>query len=228
LPKIQLFTFPIRMSTSLKWKLAQFAEIRWWQNYLKSKSATDYKAYKTDYWKKFLNEIEPDFSFKPEDKILDAGCGPAGLFIILNQNETTAVDPLLGKYEENLSHFSKSNYPNVNFVESGLEGFVEDEAFDHVFCLNCINHVADLPKSLNNLVDSTKKGGKIYMSIDAHNHQALKHLFRAVPLDILHPHQYDLAEYKTMLTSRGCEIKQEIRYNKRTIFDYYLLIAEKI
>ncbi|MFT5619638.1 MAG: 2-polyprenyl-3-methyl-5-hydroxy-6-metoxy-1,4-benzoquinol methylase, partial [Arenicella sp.] len=144
LPKIQLFTFPIRMSTSLKWKLAQFAEIRWWQNYLKSKSATDYKAYKTDYWKKFLNEIEPDFSFKPEDKILDAGCGPAGLFIILNQNETTAVDPLLGKYEENLSHFSKSNYPNVNFVESGLEGFVENEAFDHVFCLNCINHVADL------------------------------------------------------------------------------------
>ena len=215
------------MQTSLKWKIAQFAEIRWWKQYLGNKSVEDYHAYKTDYWKGFLNQIQEDFQFQPNDKILDAGCGPAGLFIILPDNEVTAVDPLLGKYAENLPHFAQSNYPNVTFVESGLEGFKAENQFDHTFCLNCINHVADLPKALDNLVAATKKGGKIYLSIDAHNHSFLKWLFRAVPLDILHPHQYDLEEYSEMLKSRNCSIQQEIRYNKRTIFDYYLLVAEK-
>ena len=213
--------------TSLKWKIAQFAEIRWWTQYLDKKPVNDYEDYKMTYWKNFLNTIQEDFSFNPKDKILDAGCGPAGLFIILKHNDVVAVDPLLGKYEESLEHFSQTNYPNVNFVKSALEDFKSQEAFDHTFCLNCINHVADLQKSLDNLVASTKKGGKIYLSIDAHNYVSLKWLFRAIPLDILHPHQYDVEEYCKMLSVRNCVISKKIRYNKRNIFDYYLLVAEK-
>lgn len=212
---------------SVKWKIAQFMEIRWWRQYLKAKSVEGYQDYKTSYWKNFLQSID-GLQLEPGDVILDAGCGPAGIFIILNEHQVTAVDPLLAKYQSDLVHFSPSNYPHVTFVESGLESFQQPESFDHAFCLNAINHVADLDQSLDNLVNSTKKGGKIYLSIDAHNTQFWKRFNRLIHWDILHPHQYDLHEYSNMLTERGCSIDQQVFVKRTGIFDYYLLVATKL
>ena len=48
--------------------------------------------------------------------------------------------------------------------------------------------------------------GTLVLSIDAHNFSFFKHLFRLMPGDILHPHQYDLTEYKTFLEKQGFEI----------------------
>jgi 2-polyprenyl-6-hydroxyphenyl methylase/3-demethylubiquinone-9 3-methyltransferase len=39
---------------SLKWKIAQFFEIRWWRNYLSEKSKDEYLAWKRNYWQQFL------------------------------------------------------------------------------------------------------------------------------------------------------------------------------
>lgn len=215
-----------KMDKSIKWRIAQFMEIRWWRSYLKSKSIEDYSHYKTNYWQKFLDGIT-SLNLSSNDKILDAGCGPAGIFICLQEYDTTAVDPLLSKYEQDLVHFSQDHYPNTTFIESGLESFESPNRFDHVFCLNCINHVSDLKQSLDNLVNSAKIGGKIYLSIDAHRHQAWKHFNRLIHWDILHPHQYDLEEYTDMLASRGCTIDQTLLLEKHVMFDYYLLVATK-
>ena len=216
------------MNKTIKWKLAQFAEIRWWKNYLGKQSVADYKSYKLDYWQNFLKKISSDFAISPNETVLDAGCGPAGIFMALPTDlSIAAVDPLLEAYEEELDHFSKKDYPHVSFEAKGIEEVIDEEAYNHVFCLNCINHVSNLELALDRLVGATKQGGVIYLSIDAHNHQVLKWLFRAVPLDILHPHQYDLSEYSQMLETRGCEVQQSIRVKKEAIFDYYLLVARK-
>lgn len=201
-------------------------EIRWWRQYLKAKSVADYQDYKTNYWKDFLASIK-NFQLNAADAILDAGCGPAGIFIILQDYQVTAVDPLLSSYERDLKHFSKHQYPTTTFIESGLESFESPNRFDHVFCLNAINHVSDLDQSMDNLVNSAKPGGKIYLSIDAHNSTWWKHFNRIIHWDILHPHQYDLEEYSQMLTSRNCQIDQRIFLKKTGPFDYYLLVATK-
>lgn len=214
------------MQQSLKWRIAQFMEIRWWRKYLKAKSVEEYSQYKTDYWKGFLAKID-GVDLQVGDQILDAGCGPAGVFIILQDHEVVAVDPLIGKYESDLVHFSKDRYPNTTFIESGLEAFEATDQFEHVFCLNAINHVSDLEKSLDNLVMAAKPGGKIYLSIDAHRISAWKKFNRLIHWDILHPHQYDLEEYTAMLTSRNCAIDQTIHLKKHVMFDYCLLVATK-
>ena len=76
---------------TFRWKIAQAAEIRWWQNYLKNKSTTEYADWKTQYWENlleetgltFLNESDKENPNKVENlRILDAGCGPAGIFMI--------------------------------------------------------------------------------------------------------------------------------------------------
>jgi 2-polyprenyl-3-methyl-5-hydroxy-6-metoxy-1,4-benzoquinol methylase len=211
---------------TIKWKIAQATEIRWWQRYLGNKSVPDYLAWKKAYWLDFLEKT--GISLTPNERVLDAGCGPAGIFMVTEAQKTVALDPLLDEYAAKIPHFQSNNYPKTTFVCAPLEKYTSETPFDTVFCLNAINHVADLGASFDKIVSLTKPNGQLIVSIDAHNHRFFKHLFRALPGDILHPHQYDLAEYKAMLEQRGCHVVRSILMKKEFFFDYYVLVSEKI
>jgi 2-polyprenyl-3-methyl-5-hydroxy-6-metoxy-1,4-benzoquinol methylase len=214
---------------TFRWKIAQAAEIRWWQGYLKNKPTTDYAVWKTKYWQDLLTEMGLEACYTEGGKILDAGCGPAGIFMIFKNQDVDALDPLLNEYEAKLTHFRRENYPNVQFFSQPLESFSDKkDVYDTVFCLNAINHVADLQRAFDVLVDATKSGGTLVVSIDAHNYSVLKTIFQALPGDVLHPHQFDLAEYSAMLTSRGCRIERTILKKSEFIFNYYVLVATKL
>lgn len=174
-----------------------------------------------------MDQLGSEFELKKGQKILDAGCGPAGIFTILENQEVIAVDPLLDQYEASLSHFDAENYPYTQFICSPLEDFQKESYFDVVCCMNVINHVLDIESSTDNLCNALKPDGQLLLTIDAHNHQGFKHIFRALPGDVLHPHQYDLQEYEQMLTKRGLTIQQSIRIKKEFLFDHYLLLAIK-
>jgi 2-polyprenyl-6-hydroxyphenyl methylase/3-demethylubiquinone-9 3-methyltransferase len=213
------------MSGKWRWNTAQFAERKWWQNYLKNKDVKEYLIWKKNYWQQLLNRCLPFISISPSDKILDAGCGPAGIFMLFPENETTAYDPLIESYENDLPHFNTSMYPNVHFVKSGLEDFIPKEKFDTIFCMNAINHVHDIDKSYDNLMACGHTGSFVIITIDAHNHSLFKFLFRLLPGDILHPHQYDLAEYKKLMTDRNCEILATEHLKHEFFFNHYMLIG---
>ena len=213
------------MLRQLRWKTAQFFEIRWWKRYLGNKDKTAYLNWKKAYWRDFLEKsgIEP----QPGMRVLDAGCGPAGIFTIFPDQITDAVDPLLDQYERELPHFTPSDWPAVRFHRQPLETYHSDAPYPLVFCLNAINHVEDLPLCLSRLSELTGQGGTLALSIDAHNYGWLKRIFRLQPADILHPHQYDLEEYAQMLTANGFVIQRTVLIKKEWIFNYYLLVAEK-
>lgn len=211
---------------TLRWKIAQALEIRWWRNYLKNKEASDYLIAKKAYWQRVLTTLQ--LNIKSGEKILDAGCGPAGIFMILDECEVDAVDPLLNKYEENLPHFKKSNYPFVQFYNQPLENFIINKSYNKVFCLNAINHVADLDKSLDKIAAATPTFGQLILSIDVHKYSLLKYIFRAIPGDVLHPQQHDLQDYIKMLEERGCNIVKKVNLKPGRIFDYYILVVEQV
>lgn len=207
-----------------KWKLAQALEIRWWKYYLAGKTPRDYLRQKTDYWKRVMAQahILP----APGARVLDAGCGPAGIFIALPQQQVDAVDPLLEQYEQNLEHFDPEAYPNVRFRSLLLEEFQAEQSYDLIFCLNAINHVADIDVAFDRLVNGLHPDGRLWLSIDAHRSRFLRSVFQLLPGDVLHPHQYLLEEYRQMLTSRGLEVVQSLNLKPGRIFDYYLLEAK--
>jgi 2-polyprenyl-6-hydroxyphenyl methylase/3-demethylubiquinone-9 3-methyltransferase len=159
--------------------------------------------------------------------VLDAGCGPAGIFTIFERQTVDALDSLLHQYEKSLPHFRRSDWPQVRFFNEALENFFPEKKYDFVFCLNALNHVADLPRCLDRLAALTKPGGTLAVSIDAHRFSLAKRLFRLVPADILHPHQFDLEEYRAMLAARDFEIKKAILLKKGVIFNYYLLLGKR-
>ncbi len=204
-----------------RWKIAQFFEAWWWRFYLAKKPLDTYLHWKRQYWQQFLEKHQ--ISIEEKDRILDAGCGPAGIFMMFTKNEVWAVDPLLEKYQHRLGPFSAEKYPNTIFLQKPIESFRSEIPFQVVFCINAINHVAELDVCLKNLRNATAQNGILYLSVDAHNHRWLKKIFRLFPGDILHPHQMDLDEYRQTLERAGFQVLKTSLLNSHLIFNYYLL-----
>ncbi len=211
---------------TLRWKIAQALEIRWWQRYLKHRETSTYLAAKRAYWQKLLRELP--IELRPGVRILDAGCGPAGIFMILESYAVDAIDPLLDLYEKKLPHFNKNDYAFVQFYNKPLENFEILSNYDVVFCMNAINHMADLARSLDQLAAATATGGQLVVATDAHKNCVLKAIFRMLPGDLLHPHQHDEQDYCRMLEARHCKIKTVKRLKTGQVFDYIAIIAEKV
>jgi len=214
---------------NLKWRIAQFTELKWWQSYLNKKDKIKYYEWKNSYWQNLLQQLPVNFQETNNLNILDAGCGPAGVFIALTNHNITAFDPLLDSYQKKLNHFESNDFSWVSFENKSLENFtsISNKPFDVVFCMNAINHVADIGKSYDVLVKHLKKGGLLVVTIDAHNYSFYKNLFRALPGDILHPHQYDLQEYRQFMTNRGINIDGEHLIKKEYFFNHYMLWGYK-
>lgn len=207
----------------LRWRFAQFFELLWWRNYLRKKEKSAYLNWKKAYWERFL--AQAGGPPPPGAVVLDAGCGPAGIFISMPQCRVDAVDPLLGQYAATLPHFDPQDYPHVRFFEQTLESFQPEHHYSTVFCLNAINHVANLPQALDRLSSLTQAGGRLVLSVDAHRWSGLRTLFRCFPGDILHPHQHSLADYQRMLEHRGWRLERPVLIGQGLIFNYYLLAA---
>lgn len=183
----------------------------------------DYLQWKKNYWQDFLKKIKQDETNLQSQKIIDLGCGPAGIFILFDQAK--AVDPLLDKYDDDLAHFSKENYPQNKFINSSIEDFSSTETFDTIFCINAINHVSNMQKGIAKLSECAHGNSTLVISIDAHNHNFLKKIFQLLPGDILHPHQYNLEEYKNKIEAEGWRITQTLEMDTAFIFNYYVLTA---
>lgn len=208
----------------LRWKIAQAAEIRWWQQYLRGKSPKEYLQWKRDYWQKFLQKCEMQPT--PNAHCLDAGCGPAGIFIALEEQQLDALDPLLDQYEQKLSAFKQEEYPWVKFHNSPMETFEPAQQYDYIFCLNAINHVSNWSASIAKLFEWIKPGGTILLSTDVHRYPLLKPIFRTLPGDILHPHQHNLKEYINELEKYKPKSIKSFLIKKERIFNYYALTIQ--
>ncbi len=215
------------MSGSRRWHIAQAAELRWWRRYLSKTTPGDYLDRKAGQWREKLALIGDELDLRAGATVLDAGCGPAGIYMVLPECEVHAVDPLIDAYENCLPHFERQAWPWVTFYPVPFEEFTAPEAYDFVFCINAVNHFSDLDLSLDRLLDVLAPGGRLILSSDAHNHALFKHLFRALPLDILHPHQYSADEYEAMFTARGAHIEKRMIVRRAFFFDRWLWVVRR-
>ena len=190
------------------------------------KDQSNYLEWKRSYWRDLLNKIQTNIAISGGTSILDIGCGPAGIFIILEDNKVEAIDPLVESYEKELDHFSRDNYPYVRFHNIQFENYNELREFKVTFLMNAINHFIDLKASIIKAIDLTSEGGHVVITIDAHNFTFFKYLFRLIPGDILHPHQFGLREYQDFFENGTTLVEQHL-IKKAGLFNHYLLVFEK-
>ncbi len=206
------------MAQSLRWRVAQFLELRWWRRYVRKQTPVDYLIAKEAYWQRLLRQL--DWEIVGGARVLDAGCGPAGVFITLHdQQQVTALDPLLDRYET-LPIFSRARYPNVQFVTQPLESVSQLPPFDVIYCFNAINHVRDWNKSLDVLTSLARAGTRMILTSDVHRHRWLVPIFRVLPGDALHPQQHRTEDYRQAVQQRGWRIEREEVLRTEPIFAY--------
>lgn len=210
---------------SWRWQLAQFLELRWWRRYLRNLDWNEYVEAKRRHWRKVLAQL--DLSLVEGEKVLEAGCGPAGIFTILQQQKVDAIDPLIKEYEEKLPDFSAQQFPYVRFQAMMLEELTATAAYDLVFCFNAINHVDHLERAVQSLAQSLKPTGTMVISIDVHRHAFLKFIFRLIPGDVLHPQQDSLADYVLLLEKQELQIEKTQVLKSGWIFNYVAIKAKK-
>ena len=208
----------------MKWKLAQYLESRWWRWYLGSKHPEEYYRWKFSYWHNFLKTIGNELSLSPDDQYLDLGCGPAGIFMVL-PGHITAVDPLIEQYRNDFPFLFQHLTGKVQFYAAKAEDFRSDTLFDSVFCLNVINHVNDIGHAMHNIHRLSKPGGTLVISVDEHRWRILYHLFKWLPLDVLHPYQLKREDFEKLLISNGFEVKSDTVLKSGTIFRYRVWMA---
>ncbi len=210
---------------SFRWRLAQYLERRWWKRYLRGKSPSTYLKDKKAYWVKTLEQL--GWETEPGRRVLDAGCGPAGVFTHLHKiEEVTALDPLLGSYEKDLAIFRRADYPGVTFLEQALEhDFADEPPFAAIYCFNAINHVADWGRALDTLTAHANPGTRMILTSDVHRHKVLLPIFKALPGDALHPQQHGPNAYRIALAGRGWRIEREEVLRREAIFDYTAWVA---
>lgn len=222
------------MNHPIRWRIAQHVEQYWWRRYLHGKDWPTYHQWKCGYWNNLLQNatnMAPELATLLADAtlpVLDAGCGPAGIYMVLDKHPVTAIDPLIEMYTYWLDHFDASVFPWVDFRNIPLEQFKAREPFKLVFCLNALNHVADIHLATERLVAATANNGLIVMTLDAHNYKAMQKLFKAVPGDILHPHQYTLNGYIQLFNSFGLQLQGNHTLQKGRLFGHELLMFKKI
>jgi 2-polyprenyl-6-hydroxyphenyl methylase/3-demethylubiquinone-9 3-methyltransferase len=203
---------------SLRWRVAQWLERRWWRQYLGRRTPAEYLRNKRQYWLRVFGEL--DWQPQPGATVLDAGCGPAGVFIALAESRVLAVDPLLAAYERDLPHFDPGAYPWVHFRSGTIEAGFPEGPFAEIYCLNAINHVADWAAALDALTAASQPGTRLLLTSDVHRCGALQQLFRTLPGDALHPQQHQAADYRAALAQRGWRVERERVLKTGKIFDY--------
>lgn len=205
-------------STSPRWRIAQWLERRWWRRYLRNRPPQAYLKDKQAYWERVFTTL--DWQPRPGARVLDAGCGPAGVFIALSDSEVTAVDPLIVAYERDLPHFDPAAYPWTVFRPGRIESGFPEGPFAEIYCLNAINHVADWSAALDALTAAAQPGTRLLLASDVHRYAGLKTLFRYLPGDALHPQQHQAADYRAALAERGWRLEREVVLKRSGVFDY--------
>ena len=116
-----------------------------------------------DFWNEYLDVIRRHRPFQPGDRVLDVGCGPAGIITAVEDFcERYGVDPLMdffgGEYELSPAiHYSQQQGETLDF---------EDGFFQAVACVNVLDHTRDWQAVLREIGRVLAPGGCFLLELD--------------------------------------------------------------
>jgi 2-polyprenyl-3-methyl-5-hydroxy-6-metoxy-1,4-benzoquinol methylase len=146
-----------------------------------------------------MNDIE---SHAPYEKVLDFGCGSGVMlsFLARHSRQVTAMDIDLVPLERVKKHIPL--FENIQVLDANETSLKQltPKSFDLINALDVLEHVGDLPRTLSDLLNLLKPGGRLLVSGPTEN--------------ILYQIGRKLAgpEYSGEYHERGiAEIKQELR-----------------
>jgi len=145
------------------WTRAQEGEREYWKGAHARKSEGSPEARK-DFWNGYLDVIRRRRPFRPGDRVLDVGCGPAGIITAVEDVcERYGVDPLMDFYRAEYSLLPEIHY-SMQMAES-LD--FSNGHFDVVTCINVLDHTRSPARAWGEFHRVLKPGGYLLFETDA-------------------------------------------------------------
>ncbi|MBI4428789.1 MAG: class I SAM-dependent methyltransferase, partial [Ignavibacteriales bacterium] len=171
------------------WKTAQEEELHCWSINREKLRRSDYLEIKKLYWQRLLSKIGILHVLGTDARILEVGCGPAGVFLLLpresRNDQYYVLDPLLARYKEMFPDY----FGRCVEVDSALETwrFQPDLRFDLILAINCIDHSLDIEKFLAQVRTLLSESGRAIVAVNTHQRRWTARLWKRFQ-KVIEPH----------------------------------------
>jgi len=141
-------------------ELAQIGQRKYWEQGWKGDIDRQQRA--KNHWSRLVSILKEQISLKPNDKILDIGCGPCGMINCFDIGERYGLDPLIDYYLSNFDMPRETKW--VRGIGESLP--FKDEHFDVVIATDTLDHVEEPGKVLAEIKRVLKEGGFLFLTIN--------------------------------------------------------------
>jgi SAM-dependent methyltransferase len=170
-----------------------------------------------DTWTRLTDYLTREGLINSPKRTMDIGGKGTTIFLALRDGERYAVDPVYRDLFQ-VHPFLKElkEYQGVNFLAAPVEDITIDQPFDTIFCINVLDHMAELDTIIAKIEELLAPSGTLVLVIDCYADRAVRNLIRWFDVDLPHPHHF-LAEDILRLFSR-----LELRKQDPAIFRLFL------
>jgi SAM-dependent methyltransferase len=174
------------MVSAAEWERIQKIE----RSYHEQKDPAVIRNFSMQYWRRLLGVLPPELlSIEADTRVLDVGCGGAGILLAVEQGERTGVDPLMGYYLEKFPFLAEQP---VRWLEGTAERLEAEESFEVVFSINALDHVYDPAVAASQMQALLAHGGRLVLVVNVHltrwSRSYFSRFYRYV--DPPHPHHF--------------------------------------
>jgi len=199
------------------WRRAQKGEQQYWQSDLARLSEGD-PAKRYAYWNSHLEIIRRHRPFQAGDRVLDLGCGPAGIITAVEEFcQRYGVDPLMDFYRNRYElsseiHYLKQMGENLQFAD----GF-----FQTVLCTNVLDHTLEPRVIWRELHRVLAPAGHLLVKVDVfHGFEYWRKRFKrwtrmARRRLEKHPHTFRVSDIADTARRTGFEILEQSLSRRR-------------
>ncbi|MBN2498640.1 MAG: methyltransferase domain-containing protein [Deltaproteobacteria bacterium] len=143
------------------------------------------------YWQRLLAETrKAGVRIGPGTRVLDAGCGGAGILLALEQGERVGIDPLMDRYLERFDFLAGTD---IVWLRACVEDYTSERPFDIVFCINVLDHTRDPGAAARRLQGLLAEGGHLVVLVNLHRSALARRYYALLQryVDPTHPQQMD-------------------------------------
>ncbi|MFP4058394.1 MAG: class I SAM-dependent methyltransferase [Candidatus Brocadiia bacterium] len=211
------------------WNRAQKGQRDFWLKARTRRTEGDPEK-RRDFWNQYLHLIRRHRPFRPGDRVLDLGCGPAGIITPVDPTcERHGVDPLMDFFRR---EYALS--PAIHYHQQQGESLAfEDGFFQVVTCVNVLDHTRDWQAVLREIHRVLEPGGYFLLELDTfrgfeYYRKGFKRWTRMVRRRIeKHPHTLRIRDVTGAVRRIGFQIvEQSDRPRKRRLLLRLLLRKE--